>query len=247
MNLKTFFTNNPKVALAFSGGVDSAYLMYAAKLYGADIKAYYVKSDFQPQFEYDDAIRLSKELGVEMKVINLDVLDDERIKANPKDRCYFCKNRIFSAILEEAKKDGYSILLDGTNASDEEGDRPGMRALRELQVKSPLREAGLTKDEIRQLSKESGLFTWNKPAYACLATRICTGETISKEKLNATENSENFLFSLGFKDFRVRLKDGVAKLQFKEEQLEKAMQLRKVIVEELKKYYSSVTLDLEVR
>ena len=247
MTLEQFFIDNPKVALAFSGGVDSAFLLYAAIKYKADVCAYYVKSDFQPQFELDDAKRLAEELSANMKIINVDVLADETIAANPSNRCYYCKRTIFGTILEQAAADGYTVILDGTNASDDEGDRPGMVALRELQVKSPLRECGLTKAKIRELSKEAGLFTWDKPAYACLATRIATGEMITREKLIATEKSESFLFEMGFTDFRVRRINDMAKLQFKGDQLEKAINNREVILNEMKKYYSSVVIDMEVR
>ena len=177
--LQAFFTNNPKIALAFSGGVDSAYLLYAAKTFGADVKAYYVKTPFQPEFEYEDALRLAEQLGADMVTIHLDVLSDSAITENPKNRCYFCKKRIFTAILKQAKVDGYSLIIDGTNASDDASDRPGMVALQELSVRSPLRECCLTKEEIRRLSKEAGLFTHDKPAYACLATRIPTGTAIT--------------------------------------------------------------------
>lgn len=247
MLLLDFFRDCSKAAIAFSGGVDSAYLLYAAIQYGADVRAYYVKSEFQPQFELDDATRLAEQLGAKMTVIPLDVLSCGLVAKNPPDRCYHCKKEIFSVITAAASKDGFSVLLDGTNASDEEGDRPGMRALRELRVLSPLRECGLTKAKIRELSKEAGLFTWDKPAYACLATRIPTGDAITKEKLAATESAEDTLFSLGFTDFRVRMIGTAAKLQFPKEQLEKLLQCREQVVSELKKYYSNVWLDLEVR
>ncbi|MCM1579016.1 MAG: ATP-dependent sacrificial sulfur transferase LarE [Ruminococcus sp.] len=247
MELKDFFGKYPKAAVAFSGGADSAYLMYAAMKAGADIRAYYVKSEFQPRFEEEDAKRLSGELGCKMTVIPLEVLPHREIAANTPDRCYFCKRRIFGSIAAAALKDGYSLLLDGTNSSDDSGDRPGMRALKELHVLSPLRECGLAKDEIRRLSKEAGLFTWDKPAYACLATRIQQGETITKEKLHAAEAAESYLFSLGFKDFRVRTHEGSARLQVKKEQLEKAIYYREEILRELKKYYNTVSLDMEVR
>lgn len=247
MNLQEFFRINPKVALAFSGGVDSAYLLYAAKKHGAEVRAYYVKSAFQPQFELEDAKRLAEELGADMKVLEADVLGDVLVTANPTDRCYHCKKRIFTEIVKAAAADGFPVLIDGTNATDDAGDRPGMRALRELSVRSPLRECGLTKDEIRRLSKEAGLFTWKKPAYACLATRIPTGELITAEKLQKTEQAEDYLFSLGLTDFRVRLFGSAARLQFPEGQLSKVLEKRTEIVEELKKYYDAVLLDLEVR
>lgn len=247
MNLEEFFGKYNKVALAFSGGVDSAYLLYAAVKAGADVKAYYVKSAFQPEFELNDAKKLAEELGAQMEVLPVDVLGNEEVRANPKDRCYYCKKVIFSTIIYAAAKDGYEILLDGTNASDEEGDRPGMRALRELTVYSPLRMCGLTKDEIRRLSKEAGLFTWDKPAYACLATRVPTGVCITGDILKATEKAEDYLFSLGFTDFRVRYLNGAAKLQLREYDMERFVRNREIIFTELSKYYTSVLLDLEVR
>ena len=204
MDLKYFFQENPKVALAFSGGVDSAYLLYAAMENGAQVRAYYVKSVFQPQFELEDARRLAAELGADMRELKAEVLDPA-IAANPADRCYYCKKKIFAAIAETAAADGFPVLMDGTNASDNAGDRPGMRALAELSVRSPLRECRLTKDEIRRRSKEAGLFTWDKPAYACLATRIPTGTEITEEKLCRTERAESYLASVGLRDFRVRM------------------------------------------
>lgn len=246
MMLEEFFEENNKVAIAFSGGVDSAYLLYEAISCKADVRAYYVKSQFQPQFELDDAKRLARELNADMTIIELDVLAFEEVVNNPSNRCYYCKQQIFGNILERAKSDGYTVILDGTNASDEEGDRPGMKALREMQVKSPLRECGLTKDRIRELSKEAGLFTWNKPAYACLATRIATGEMITEEKLKATEMAEEYLFSLGFSDLRVRRVGDKAKLQFTASQLEEATARQNEIRTELLKYYKEVEIDTSV-
>lgn len=247
MDLKSFFKENPKAALAFSGGVDSSYLLYAALSCGADVKTYYVKAAFQPQFELDDAVRLAEELHADMRIIPVDVLSCDDVRKNPSNRCYYCKQQIFSAILKAAEEDGYTLILDGTNASDDADDRPGMRALKEMEVKSPLRICGLTKAEIRRLSKEAGLFTWDKPAYACLATRIPTGEEITLEKLQATEKAEEFMMSLGFKDFRVRQDNGKAKIQVKEEQLPLILKEREKVLKELKQYYAAVTLDLEVR
>ena len=203
MTLQTFFQQNPKVAVAFSGGTDSAFLLYAARQYAKEVHAYYVRSAFQPQFEYNDAVELAKQLDVSLTVIQVDVLSSPVVTANPPDRCYHCKKVIFSKITKAAAQDGFLVLLDGTNASDDASDRPGMKALQELKVLSPLRECELTKNQIRELSKKAGLFTWNKPAYACLATRIPTGCTITAERLSKTERAENFLMTLGFSDFRV--------------------------------------------
>lgn len=247
MTLLAFFKENPKAALGFSGGVDSSYLLYAGVQAGADIQPYYIKTAFQPQFELDDAERLCAQLGVPLTVLELDILKNEAVTANPPDRCYHCKTALFGALSTRALADGYTLLLDGTNASDDAGDRPGMRALKELHVCSPLRECGLTKAEIRRLSREAGLFTWDKPAYACLATRIPSGDAITAEKLLATERAEAFLFSLGLTDFRVRNYHGAARLQFPEAQLNAVLAHRAEILQELKKDYPAVLLDLEVR
>lgn len=247
MELSEFFAENHKAAVAFSGGVDSAYLLYAAVSLGADVRAYYVKSVFQPQFELEDARRLAGQLGIAMRVIEVDILASAAVAANASDRCYHCKKMLMEAVAGAAGQDGYSLLLDGTNASDEAEERPGMRALKELAVRSPLRECGLTKEEIRRLSREAGLFTWDKPAYACLATRIPVGEAVTKEKLEVTEAAEEYLFSLGFTDFRVRRMGDAARLQFPAGELEQAAVRREEILKGLKQYYKAVLLDLEVR
>ena len=247
MMLEHFFENNNAVAIAFSGGVDSAFLLAMAVRCGARVKAYYVKTAFQPQFELDDACRLAEELGADMEILPVDILCHSIIAANPADRCYHCKKVIFETIIQAAERDGFTVLLDGTNASDDASDRPGMRALRELSVRSPLRECGLHKDEIRRLSKEVGLFTWDKPAYACLATRIPTGEGITMQKLERTEKAESYLTSLGFRDFRVRSEKDIAKLQVTEKDLPDVLEHREEIINELKQHYKAVLLDLEVR
>ena len=247
MELQDFFRQNPRAALGFSGGVDSSYLLYAARQYGAEVQPYYIKTAFQPEFEFEDAKRLCREIGAELTVLELDALADPAVAANPADRCYFCKRALFGTLSRRALADGYTLLLDGTNASDDTGDRPGMRALRELAVRSPLRECGLTKAEIRARSKEAGLFTWDKPAYACLATRIPAGETITAEKLEKTERAETYLFSLGLTDFRVRYFAGAARIQVPEGQVPLVLEKRAEILTELKKDYPAVLLDLEVR
>lgn len=247
MNLNDFFLKYNKVALAFSGGVDSAYLLYYAKKCGADIKAYYVKSDFQPEFELNDAKKLANELNADLSIINLDVLKHDDICKNPKNRCYYCKKQIFNAIVKSALNDGYNVIIDGTNASDDAEERAGMKVLKELNVLSPLRLCGLTKEQIREKSKEANLFTFDKPAYSCLATRIKTGEYITKDKLKTTEYAESVLFDLGFTDFRVRMFENSAKIQLKENQFTLFMGKRAEILEKLKNLYDNVLLDLEVR
>ena len=247
MTLEAFIKENPKTALAFSGGVDSSYLLYAAVQAGAEVRAYYVKTAFQPEFEYEDAMRLAKQLGAEVTVLRLDALCDPQVAANPANRCYYCKQNIFGSIWRAARADGFSVLLDGTNASDQADDRPGMKALRELKVRSPLREAGLTKAMIREKSRLAGLFTWDKPAYACLATRIPTGETITEEKLTRTEWAESYLMGLGFSDLRVRLLESCARVQLPKEQQEAFLDRREEILAVLKTRYSGVLLDMEAR
>ncbi len=247
MTLEEFFIENPKVAIAFSGGVDSSYLLYAAVQAGAQVRAYYVKSQFQPAFELEDARRIAEYTHSEMRVLEVNVLSDPKVASNPWDRCYHCKRLLFSTILEAAAGDGFDTVLDGTNFSDDISDRPGYRALGEMKVLSPLRLCRLTKAEIRRLSKEAGLFTWCKSAYACLATRIPCGETITEARLKMTERAEDLLFSLGFNDFRVRYQDGYAKIQIRASELEKLMANRDRIREGLRTDYKGVLLDLETR
>mgnify|MGYP001623603278 FL=1 len=247
MKLKEFFEKYPRVALGFSGGVDSAYLLYAGRKYGADIRPYFIKTAFQPEFELRDAIRLTEELGIELTVVEYDILAETRVIQNPSDRCYYCKSALFRTLRRQALKDGYEILLDGTNASDEASDRPGMKAVRELKVLSPLRDCGLTKNEIRKLSREAGLFTWEKPSYACLATRIPTGVPINGTLLTRIERGEEALAVLGFSDFRIRLFHDAARLQIPEKQFEMLFQKRKEVQKALEPYFDVLLLDLEER
>ncbi len=244
--LREFFANHGRIALAFSGGVDSSYLLYAAGVCGADVRAYYVKTVFQPAFELADARRLADELGADMRLLELDALSDERVVENPADRCYYCKNNIFGGIISAARNDGFEHIMDGTNASDDADDRPGMRALSEMGVLSPLRACGVTKAEVRRLSREAGLYTWDKPAYACLATRIPSGQRITAEQLARVEGAEAALFSLGFTDFRVRVCGG-AKLQFLAEQFERAAARRDEIVSALSPYFDDIVMDMKAR
>lgn len=248
MTLEEFFRDCPRAALAFSGGTDSAFLFWAAKEYGCDVHAYYIKTAFQPEFELRDARRLAEQLGLPMTVVDLDVLAVPGAAANGAERCYYCKQALFTALWKRARADGYTVLLDGTNASDDAGDRPGMRALRELEVRSPLRECGLTKAQVRQLSRDAGLFTWDKPAYACLATRVPTGTPITQEALQKVERAEDAMMRLGFSDFRVRLtKDGSARLQLTADQIADAVQRRSEILSALGEDFPAVLLDLQPR
>ena len=247
MTLETFFKENPSVALGFSGGVDSSYLLYAALRYGARVKAYFVQTAFQPAFELQDARRMAAHLNAEMTVLPMPVLDDKRVVANPPDRCYYCKAAIFGALQSQASADGFPLVADGTNASDEVADRPGMRALSELSVRSPLRECGITKDAVRRRSKAAGLSTWDKPAYACLATRIPHGQPITADLLQRIECAEDALHALDFTDFRVRVYHDAARIQLPSAQMAQAAARRQELVQAVKPYFAAVLLDLEGR
>lgn len=245
--LAEFFREHPRIALAFSGGCDSAYLLYAALACGAKITAYYVHSQFQPAFELEDARRLAGELQADLRILETDVLADADVRKNPSNRCYFCKKRIFNAILCAAQMDGFEWVMDGTNASDDASDRPGMRVLKELQVFSPLRLCAITKAQVRELSRLAGLFTWNKPAYACLATRIPAGVEIEKEALERIERGETALARLGFEGFRLRISAGGARLELTQRQMPLLLEKREDILAALEADFREITLDLRPR
>lgn len=245
--LKDFFRINGRIALAFSGGCDSAYLLYAALACGARVRAYYVRSAFQPAFELSDAQRLAQTLGADLCVLDVDVLADDRVRKNPAQRCYYCKQQIFGAVLQAAKQDGFACVMDGTNASDDADDRPGMRALAEMQVLSPLRSCGIDKAQVRALSREAGLFTWNKPAYACLATRIPTGTQIERLDLARVEHAEAVLEKMGFAGFRLRLTPKGARLELTEKQMPLLIEKRADILAALGNSFDEITMDLRPR
>ena len=245
--LQTFFKEHPRLALAFSGGTDSAYLLYAATACGCDVEAFYAQSAFQPEFERRDALRLAEQLGARMSIVPLDVLAIQAVRANPGDRCYHCKQAIFQALTAAARARGYAAIMDGTNASDDAGDRPGMRALQELGVLSPLRLCGITKDQVREYSRRAGLFTWNKPAYACLATRVPAGTPLDAQTLKRVEAAEAALFGLGFSDLRVRVFHGAARIQLPADQLAGAVERREAVLAALRPHFDAILLDLEGR
>lgn len=188
--LEAFFARNPRFALAFSGGCDSSYLLAAALAAGCEVRAYLVKTAFQPVFETEDALRFAAEQSIDLSVIEADVLSQQAICENPPDRCYRCKHFIFSTILQHMNADGYTVLADGTNVSDNPERRPGFRALAELGVVSPLRRAGMTKDDVRSASRELGLFTADKPSFSCLAVHVAPGEYLTAEALEALDVDE---------------------------------------------------------
>ena len=247
VELNAFAEKHPKAVVGFSGGVDSSYLLYAGLMAGADWRPVYVRTVFQPAFEFADAQRMCALLGVELTVLHEDILADRTVRENPADRCYSCKRILFGRIADWTREQGIPLILDGNNASDSIEERPGMRAAKELGVRSPLREAGLTKSEIRQLSREAGLFTWDKPAYACLATRIPTGTALDPEMLKKVELGEEALRELGFSDLRIRVFHGTARLQIPESQMESAVRKREQILQRLTPAFPTVLLDLDAR
>ncbi len=247
MNLIEYLTSFGNIAVALSGGVDSSYLAYAAKQSGIPCKAYTVKSQFVPQFELNDAKKIAEFIDIPLEIIDIDVLAHDDVTSNPNNRCYYCKHHVFTMIGEYAKRDGFTVICDGTNASDDIDDRPGMRAIAELYVKSPLRDCGLTKSVIRKLAQQANLFTWNKPSYACLATRFQAGQRITSHDLEHIELAEKYLFSLDLSDFRVRLIGNNAKIQVPENQIAIVIKNRIEILTYLKSMFDDVVLDLEVR
>lgn len=248
MDLRDFFIENNKAAIAFSGGTDSSLLLYSAVKASADVRAYCIKNDFQPVFELEDAKAIAEFAGAVLKIIETDLLSDDLITSNPENRCYYCKKKLFSEIIKAAASDGYDLILDGSNASDDPADRPGMKALSEMNIRSPLRECGLTKDDVRRLSKEAGLPTWNKPSYACLATRIPAGKPITRDNLEKTEKAESLLFEKGFRDFRIRMPEqDTALIQLKADQFDIFDEKREEILSELNKYYDKIIKDSEAR
>lgn len=247
MDLTQFFQAYPKVALGLSGGVDSSYLLCAARQSGAQVLAYFIKSAFQPRFELEDARRVAGETGAALTVLECDILAVPAVAENSPRRCYHCKTALFGMLRSRAMADGCSVLIDGTNASDDAGDRPGMQALAEMEVLSPLRLCGIAKEEVRRLSREAGLFTWNKPSYACLATRVPTGTPLTAEALQRVERAEDALFALGFSDFRVRLAGETARIQLPDTQLPRAVELRGEIQKRFSQDFTDIVLDLKAR
>ena len=182
--LEAFFARVPRFALAFSAGADSACLLGTAAKAGCRVKAYLVKTVFQPYADVADAQHVAAEWGVPLEVIYADVLSQPAIAANPPDRCYHCKTFIFGIIKKRAQSDGYPVLCDGTNATDNPARRPGFRALAELGVVSPLRRAGLTKDEVRALGRSVGVSLADKPSFSCYAVHAPAGQPLTEEALH---------------------------------------------------------------
>jgi len=206
------------VAVAFSSGVDSTFLLKTARgLLGDRVLAITVHSCLSPQRELDEALQFTREEGIEHVVIEVDELSIPGFARNPADRCYLCKIELFTRIRRIAEERGFAHVAEGSNADDSNDYRPGLQAIAELGILSPLREAGLTKAEIRQLSSELGLPTWNKQSFACLASRIPYGEEITKERLTMIDAAEQYLLDAGFRQVRVRFHGNLARIETDEE------------------------------
>lgn len=236
-----------KLAIAFSGGVDSVFLLHAAQeALGKKIIALTVNTPYIPDWEIDEARKIANDRQIEHHVVDLPV--PGQILNNPVDRCYLCKTYLFTVLREFAHQHGYAALADGTNADDTREHRPGIKALRELEVMSPLLEAGFTKTDIRKASREMGLYTWEKPAYACLLTRIPYNVRIKEEELRRIERSEAYLIELGIRAVRVRSHGKLARIETEPKYIRKIFseELLGKISRQLKRYgFSYVTLDME--
>ncbi len=243
MIIEEFFRENPVCAVAFSGGVDSAWLLHEAARFGKQTAAYFVRTPFQPGFELSGAQKTARLLDVPLTVLDFDVLTVPEVAENPSDRCYYCKKALFSLLCGAARADGFPLVLDGSNASDDAKDRPGMRALRELGVRSPLRECGITKADIRLLARDAGLPVWDKPSYACLATRIPAGTAVTAQDLGRVERGETAFADAGLSDFRLRLRGPAGLLQVRSEQMEFAKQILPELQKKLAQDFSELKLD----
>lgn len=236
-----------RVAIGFSGGVDSSFLLkVTSDILGKNTLAVTIKSPAHPKSEIDEAIRMARIMNVKHMIIDLDVTEIEEFKENNANRCYYCKKQIFSKIKEVAEKEGVPYVLDASNVDDLNDYRPGMRALEELGVLSPLINVELTKKEIRNLSKQMNLNTWNKPAFACLASRIPYGIGITKTRLMMIENAEDVLRSLSMKQFRVRYHNEMARIEVDKNDFQLVLDHTDKIVKRFKELgFKYITLDIE--
>ena len=247
--LRSILRDLESVLVAFSGGVDSSFLLHLAhEILGDRAKAITFVSPFLSRQELDRAARFCEERGIKHLLLEIDPLAIEEIRVNQPDRCYHCKKEVFSRGLAEAQSMFIPYLVEGTQLSDASDHRPGHRALVEFDIRSPLSEAGLSKDQVRMLSKKLGLSSWNLPPMACLASRIPYGTPIDLESLARVESAEKFLFDEGFDLVRVRDHQGTARIELSAEEIAKLndMALRNRLVARFRSLgYVAVTLDLE--
>lgn len=247
--LKSIIKDCGKIAIAFSGGVDSTFLTKVAKdVLGENAVAVTISSILVTDDELKEADDFCKAENIEHLIYNADVLSIPGFENNPPDRCYICKKAIFTNVQNLVGERGISVIAEGTNVDDDGDYRPGMRAIKELGVRSPLKEAGLTKAEIRELSCMLGLKTWNKPSCACLASRFAYGEVINKDKLDMIYSAECYIRSLGFEQFRVRLQDGIARIELRPADIQKFIEngIKDKVSEKLHTLgFKYVSLDLD--
>lgn len=237
------------VAVAFSSGVDSAFLLHAAReALGDGAIAVTARSRAIPRRELEEARSFCEDRGIRRFVVDVNEMEIEGFSRNPVNRCYLCKRELFARIIDLAAAQGAAAVVEGSNVDDEGDYRPGMVALAELGVKSPLRECGFTKADIRALSRRFGLPTWDKPSYACLASRFPYGQEITPQRLDMVGRAEQLLIDMGFRQVRVRYHGAVARIELPEADFERFMSrdVRKAVVEKLKEIgFNYVTLDLQ--
>ena len=248
-NLKDYLKKLGKVAVAFSGGVDSTFLLMAAhQVLGENVLAITARSGLFPKKETNEAIEFTSTNGIRHIVCDINELSVDGFAQNPVNRCYLCKKSLFLTFKKLAADNGFDYLAEGSNVDDDNDYRPGMMAIKELNILSPLKAMNFKKDDIRLLSREMGLSTWKKPSFACLASRFPYGELITREKLNIIEKSEQFLFDLGFKQVRVRYHGDLAKIEVTSGEMDKLLMpdMRETVCTELKKNgFSYVAVDLQ--